>query len=225
MKWWLFFCDICFGISYYKYITKYYRMYIRIEEKNVIIHRSLPCFCISYIGNWEWVFNIRYAAAPEFLSSLFLGDISCTFSHSTRKVKCGDQECSAITDNTPIGYYKLGAVEWNSGKRRYWVNLYPKKINGNGYWDYYCANPDTGRSKIALHPGSISFGCISIPDSSCWFRLEAQLKQQNPNSALVTGVQISGAGNYMSFSCNGGLAAGKQITKTVSVIGSLQVTK
>jgi hypothetical protein len=118
----------------------------------------------------------------------------------------------------------VGAVEWNSGKKTNWVNLYPAKKSGNGYWDYYCVNPDTERSKIALHPGSISLGCISVPDSSCWLRLEKKLKQQNPNLAYVTGVQSSGFKAFMSFSCNGNSVANKQITKTVSVIGSLQVT-
>jgi hypothetical protein len=67
-------------------------------------------------------------------------------------------------------------------------------------------------------------GCISVPDSSCWLRLEKKLKQQNPNLAYVTGVQSSGFKAFMSFSCNGNSVANKQITKTVSVIGSLQVT-
>ena len=102
-----------------------------------------------------------------FFSSLLIDGISCTFSRSTRLVKCGNEECSANTVDTPIGNYQLGAVELNSGKNKHWVNLYPKMKNGNGYWDYYCQNPDTGRSKIALHPGSISSGCISIPNLMC----------------------------------------------------------
>ncbi|CAF1236002.1 unnamed protein product [Rotaria sordida] len=150
-------------------------------------------------------------------------EISCTFSRSTKKVKCGSQECSANTDDTPVGEYKLGAVEWNSGKERNWVNLYPKKKSGSGYWDYYCENPDSGRSKIALHPGSVSQGCISVPDSQCWGKLETLLKQQTPYSFSVTGVEHSGLGYLTTFSCNGNWLNSQKI-KTVSVIGSLQVT-
>jgi len=153
-----------------------------------------------------------------------IGDISCTFSRSTKIIKCGNQQCSANTHETPVGNYKLGAVEWNSGKNKNWVNLYPEKKSKNGYWDYYCQNPDTGRSKIALHPGSVSIGCISIPDSNCWRKLEQLFKQQKSSSLIVTGVTRSGAWSLTSFSCNGSLAAGTQISKTVSVIGFLQVT-
>lgn len=154
---------------------------------------------------------------------MILGEISCSFSRSTKKVKCGSVECSANTDNTPVGTYKVGAVEWNSGKERFWVNLYPRKASGSGYWDYYCENPDTGRSKIALHPGSVSLGCISVPDTACWSRLEATLRNERAASLSVTGVERSGVSWLTTFSCSGGLAAGAQVTKTVSVVGSLQV--
>jgi len=159
-----------------------------------------------------------------FIYFLLIGDISCRFSRSTKIIKCGNQQCSANTDNTPVGNYKLGAVEWNTGKKKYWVNLYPQKKSKNGYWDYYCENPDTERSKIALHPGSISLGCISVPDKECWGKLEKLFRQQKSSSLTVTGVTRSGAWSLMSFSCNGGLTAGTQISKTVSVIGFLQVT-
>ena len=139
-------------------------------------------------------------------------------------MKCSNQECSANTDSTPIGEYKLGAVEWNSGKSKNWVNLYPKMKNGQGYWDYYCENPDTERSKIALHPGSISFGCISVPDTNCWSKLEAVLRRQQPSSSQVTGVERSGVYSLTSFSCSGGVFAGKQVQKTVGTIGTLTVT-
>jgi hypothetical protein len=119
----------------------------------------------------------------------------------------------------------LEIIKWvllnGSGKKKNWVNLYPEKKSKNGYWDYYCENPDTGRSKIALHPGSFSQGCISIPDSNCWRKLEQLFKQQKSSSLTVTGVSRSGAWSLMKFSYNGSMAAGKQISKTVLVIGFL----
>ena len=154
---------------------------------------------------------------------LFLGEISCTFTRSTKIIQCGQEKCSAVTSNTPLGHYKLGAVEYNSGKNKNWVNLYPKKKKGDGYWDYYCENPDTNRSKIALHPGSVSLGCISVPDQSCWNKLEKEFKRHTSSALSVTGVERSGWKYYKTFSCNGGLLAGKQITKTVYVVGSLEV--
>ena len=48
---------------------------------------------------------------------LLIGEISCTFSRSTKRIKCDSEECSAETNHTPIGTYKLGAVEWNSGEK------------------------------------------------------------------------------------------------------------
>ena len=158
-----------------------------------------------------------------YLLGFFLGEISCTFSSSTKKLKCGEKTCSANSDKTPLGYYRLGAVEWNSGKKRSWLNLYPKKKNGLGYWDYYCENPDTKRSKIALHPGSISLGCVSIPDAVCWEALEKIFKNHSSTTISVNGVERSGWGSVTTFSCKGSLAAGKTKMKTVSVIGSLHV--
>lgn len=154
---------------------------------------------------------------------MFLGEISCTFSTWRKEIECGNQKCSAVTENTPIGSYKLGAVERNRAKGRNWVNLYPRMKSGKGYWDYYCENPDTRKSKIALHPGSRSLGCISIPDQSCWNKLEKLFKEKTPSALGVTGVPRSGWGSGMTFSCNGSLAAGSPITKTVYVIGSLEV--
>lgn len=120
-----------------------------------------------------------------------------------------------------MGEYKVGVVEFNTGIRINWVNLYPKKKKEDGYWDYYCKNPDSGRSKIGLHPGSVSLGCISVPDSQCWLKLETLLKQQKPYSVNVTGVEISGVGSS-TLSCDGNLA-NWQKPKNVFVIGSLYV--
>jgi hypothetical protein len=53
----------------------------------------------------------RVSGKSLFLSLLLIGDISCTFSRSTKIIKCGNQQCSANVDNTPVGNYKLGAVE------------------------------------------------------------------------------------------------------------------
>ncbi len=98
-----------------------------------------------------------------------------------------------------------------------------EKKTGDEYWDYYCENPDTRQSKIALHPGSISFGCISVPDLRCWSKLQTLFNQQTSKSLTVTGVERSGWGSMTSFSCDGGWKAGAQIKKTVRVIGSLEV--
>ena len=84
------------------------------------------------------------------------------------------------------------------------MNLYLRKASGSGYWGYYCENPDTERSKIALHPGSHSLGCISVPDATCWSKLESALRKQSRESLSVTGVKRSGIYAMATFSCDGG---------------------
>lgn len=112
-----------------------------------------------------------------------------------KKVQYGYIQCVANTDNTPVGYHKLGTVEWNSRKSKYWVNLYPKKRTGNEYWNYYCENPDTGRSKIVLHSGSVSQGRISVPDSNCWSKLQTLFTEQVSSLTSVTSVKRSVIGS------------------------------
>ena len=65
------------------------------------------------------------------------------------------------------------------------VKLYPLQTGEKGYWDYYCKNPDTGRSRIALHQGSVYQDCISVPNSTCQLNLETYLKQKIHISLLL----------------------------------------
>lgn len=69
---------------------------------------------------------------------------------------------------------------------RDWYNLDPEKSTRNGYWDYYSVDPSTGRSTIAFHPGSISHGCITVPNQSCWNNLNNVLSSESSKTFTVT---------------------------------------
>ena len=49
-----------------------------------------------------------------------------------------------------------------------WFNLYPKRASG-GYWDYHSKSPDHNcRGGFGLHEGTVSAGCVTVLDSSCF---------------------------------------------------------
>lgn len=88
----------------------------------------------------------------------------------------------------PNGAYAIGPVYKNTQHGISWANLYPRKRNGEGWWDYYRANPDVpgSRSHIALHPGSLSYGCVTVTDFSCWSKLESMLKSKSGDYITVS---------------------------------------
>ena len=101
------------------------------------------------------------------------------------------------------------------------MNLYPQKADGKGY---YCKNRHTGCSKIILHPDSVSHGCITVSNSTCWSKLKSHLREQQSCKINVTDVEHSSFGSFVSFSCKGSWYAGNHIEKPISVIGALTVT-
>ena len=84
----------------------------------------------------------------------------------------------------PDGLYAIGTVFKNNGKP--WANMYPQKQSGGGWWDYYRDNPDTGRGYIGLHPGSNSYGCVTVTAESCWDKLEKMLKSKSGDTITVS---------------------------------------
>ena len=127
----------------------------------------------------------------------------------------------------------MSPITWNNNKGKNWVFLYPEKMSyegGSNYWDYYCENPDTERSQIALHPGTRTLGCISITEGTCWQKLENLLAEEDTDIISVdgltnSGIPIPGFGTSIAFRCdNYGLGHSK-VVKNVETIGSLYVTE
>ncbi len=134
--------------------------------------------------------------------------------------------CSAIsnTDNdaTPVGTFAMSPLKWNDNKQKNWVFLYPKRDNKEGYWDYYCENPDNHRSKIALHPGQRTLGCVSIPDTDCWQNIENLFKQYESKPLVVHGSTHSGLWGIIDISCDSSVF--DSVEKVESTVGTLTVT-
>ena len=88
----------------------------------------------------------------------------------------------------PNGYYAIGAIYTHGTHGISWANLHPRKQNGNGWWNYYRANPDVpgSRSHIGLHPGRTSRGCVTVTGSYCWSNLESMLKSKTGDTITTT---------------------------------------
>lgn len=120
---------------------------------------------------------------------------TCTYQPSKLKVTCSNSRTSVTCDTQspsggysapPAKTYLIETMRIHTELNREWFNLNPKKSTSSGYWDYYSVDPDTGRSTIGLHPGTISHGCVTILDSNCWIRLRDVLKSVSAVSSTVT---------------------------------------
>ena len=104
----------------------------------------------------------------------------CTYKRSSDRVTCGQVTCqtaipASSADKTPAGYYYIGKYYTHPKHDVGWFNLYPKRRAG-GFWDYYTKVPDLDcRGYFGLHAGTISEGCITVTDTSCFNRLRKQI--------------------------------------------------
>lgn len=73
---------------------------------------------------------------------------------------------------TPLGEYLIGKRRTHPKHRIDWYNLYPKKEDDSGYYNYI-ETTQKGRSTMGLHPGRNSEGCVTVKaltydDDPCW---------------------------------------------------------
>jgi hypothetical protein len=99
---------------------------------------------------------------------------TCTYCRSTNQIRCGGVSCNTKADvvgggKLPSGYYYIGNYYSHGGVP--WFNLYKQRSSG-GYWDYYTQIPEEScRGGFGLHPGTISEGCITVLERSCFNRI------------------------------------------------------
>lgn len=84
---------------------------------------------------------------------------------------------------TPLGEYLIGKRYTHSKHKIDWYNLYPKKEDNSGYYKY-TDSTQKGRSTLALHPGTISEGCVTVKASTynndpCWQRIRKVIDSGN----------------------------------------------
>jgi hypothetical protein len=82
------------------------------------------------------------------------------FDSSTGEAKCQTENYSkaALTYTggpTPMGLYAMGPFRINPRIHNSpWYNLYPRKLDNSGWWDYSAFNPETYHSAVGLHRGN-----------------------------------------------------------------------
>ena len=107
---------------------------------------------------------------------------TCTYSRSANRVTCGGVTCSAASPGNPSsklprGHYLIGDYPY----RNDWFKLY--KYGRGRYWDYHTLIPEEScRGGFALHGGSISEGCITVTNASCFNRLARVIKRYRSQS-------------------------------------------
>ena len=99
---------------------------------------------------------------------------TCTYYRSSNQITCGSVTCRTRSPGwwsggkLPAGYYYIGDYGYNGN----WFKLYRQRPAG-GYWDYHSKVPELRcRGGFALHPGTISEGCITVSDNNCYNRLK-----------------------------------------------------
>lgn len=101
---------------------------------------------------------------------------TCTYYRNSNKLSCNGITCTTESwvwgGKLPRGYYRVGTFYLHGLKKTPWFNLYRYKGNGK-YWDYHTKIPtESCRGGFGLHPGTVSEGCITVLNDSCFNRIK-----------------------------------------------------
>ena len=123
---------------------------------------------------------LLFAAITQPTSAAF-----CTYYRNSDSVTCGSVTCTTASTNSadklPTGYYYIGEARIHEVHNVRWFNLYPKRQNAKGFWDYHTQVPELGcRGGFGLHEGSISLGCVTVTDMSCFGNLRNEITNNFP---------------------------------------------
>ncbi|XP_048588617.1 uncharacterized protein LOC116618446 isoform X1 [Nematostella vectensis] len=100
-------------------------------------------------------------------SSLSLKCEKGSSSHTCKVVKATGKTEADQKGPTPYGEYLIGNYHTSTTYSGLdWYKLYPKKEDNSGYYGYWSAN-NLGRSTMGLHPGRVSWGCVTVDASNC----------------------------------------------------------
>ena len=101
---------------------------------------------------------------------------SCIYDQSSNRISCRVENCITELEHS----YLHGSA------RTPWFNLYPRRLVG-GYWDYYTKVSEIGcRGGFGLHPGTVSLGCITVTDRSCFNKIKDVVQHFPSRSFDVT---------------------------------------
>eukprot|EP01084_Bolivina_argentea_P181887 314099_1 len=137
------------------------------------------------------IFRNRYIGSvgppPKHLLVPPLEDPYCIYNADKLEMACGGVTCKTSKANvkgtkgrTEPGLYRAGKFYVHPKYKKGWFNLYPLRFSsGTSYWDYYTNAPNRKcRSKMALHEGTRSDGCITVINEKCWDNLRKKVEAQ-----------------------------------------------
>ena len=91
--------------------------------------------------------------------------------------------------HTPVGFYAIGPFRINPRIHNSpWYNLFPRKRDDSGWWDYSAFNPETFSSAIGLHRGNSTtrgYSCIAVPLDDCWENLRKVIDSSNDREIIM----------------------------------------
>ncbi|XP_067040337.1 uncharacterized protein [Acropora muricata] len=150
-------------------------------KSSAIIVFLVLAMLTSQAFSWGWFRRRRRTTSPAGGLSGNPNAVMCTFYRSSDQVTCkkGGSSVTCTTQPptetrddkdggpTPRGEYLIGRRHTHWRKKIDWYNLFPKKEDNSGY--YSSTQPtETGRSHMGLHPGSVSLGCVTVKEGTCW---------------------------------------------------------
>ena len=111
---------------------------------------------------------------------------TCTYYRAANKLSCNGITCTTESlvwgGKLPRGLYRIGTFYYHGSQQTPWFNLYRYKGNGN-YWDYHTKIPtESCRGGFGLHPGTVSEGCITVLNDSCFNRIKNAINLYSPHS-------------------------------------------
>uniref|UniRef100_A0A6P8JH65 Uncharacterized protein LOC116309115 n=1 Tax=Actinia tenebrosa TaxID=6105 RepID=A0A6P8JH65_ACTTE len=145
------------------------------------------------------------------------GAAVCYFYRSSLQVKCikdnsvhtcdvaraPDRYESDPKGPTPYGEYLIGKHRYDTNYPGLdWFNLYPKKEDNTGYYGYFSAN-NQGRSQMGLHPGRVSWGCVTVSTPHCSGGDIINCYNSDSCWTSIKNIVNSGHMNYKGYSYSG----------------------
>lgn len=107
----------------------------------------------------------------------------CTYYRNSNNITCGSVTCTTVSPSNnahklPFGYYFIGNYPTCSRYPVMWFNLYRQR-HGGGFWDYDTYIPELGcrRYRFCLNFGSVSEGCVTVTDLSCFTQLRNEINR------------------------------------------------
>ena len=128
------------------------------------------------------MFSLLFLLASILMMSTSSHGAFCTYHRNANSVTCGSVTCSTaspknVADKLPSGDYYIGTKYLHPQLRVPWFNLYRLREDDIG-WDYHSDIPELGcRGRFGLHFGSVSQGCVTVTDLSCFTRLSNEINR------------------------------------------------